>query len=56
MNEQTKTTAHTVRVAQRAGIGATLDLTDGDHAQIDARKAEQAARLARIAARRAEQA
>lgn len=49
-----KVTAHTVKIAQRAGIGADLDLTDADQARLETRRAEQAARLARIAARRAQ--
>lgn len=48
-----KVTAHTVKIAQRSRIGASLDLTADERAEIDRRKAEQAARLARIAARNA---
>lgn len=50
-----KVTAHTVKIATRAGIGRkTVDLTDDDLAKTEQRKTEQAARLARIAARRTE--
>jgi hypothetical protein len=50
--EEIKITAHTVKIARRAGIGADRDLTQCELDQIETRKTEQAARLARIAARR----
>lgn len=50
MNE-TKVTQSTVRAAIRSGIGRKLDLDDAARTRIQDRKDEQAARLARIAAR-----
>lgn len=49
-----KTTARTAQALIRSGIGATLDETPADREAHNRRKAEQAARLARIAARAAE--
>ncbi len=48
-----KVTARTAQIVARSGIGSKLELTDADQAKIDARRAEQAARLARIAERQA---
>jgi hypothetical protein len=47
----TKVTGTTVKNAQKSGIGAKLNQTDADRARIARNKADQDARLARIAAR-----
>lgn len=51
-----KATAHTANIVIRSGIGKRpeLELTEEDRNAIENRKAAQAARLARIAARRKE--
>lgn len=46
-----KVTHHSVEVARRSKIGATLDLTDEDRAEMARKEEERLARLARIAAR-----
>lgn len=51
-----KTTAGTAKALIRSGIGHKLELTETDMARIQARKDEQAARLARIAARQTDDA
>lgn len=47
----TKVTVTTVKTARKSGIGAKLGQTDDDRARIARNKADQEARLARIAAR-----
>lgn len=48
-----KATAHTAQIVARSGLGKRpeLELDDADRKAMEDRKAEQAARLARIAAR-----
>ncbi len=48
-----KTTSRTAQILIRSGIGAKLEETAADRAAHDRRKAEQAARIARVQARRA---
>ena len=49
--ETSKTTAATVKAAQRSGVGRRLDSTEADRQAAQKRKDEQAARLKRIADR-----